>query len=538
MPRPDPSAGVARLVEATGPGFPSGHAQGSTAFWGWLAVEYPRPWFVALAAAMIVAISLSRVYLGVHFPGDVVGGWVLGLAVVLVGLVAMGRTGARREGSAWRWVLAVAVPLLLFPLSPSAEAERTLGFLMGLLTADRVALRAIPYGERGGVMQHAGRLLVGLAGFLALAFAVRQGAAPGLPALLGYAVVAAWIAVAAPLVFLKAGLASPPAELQWRVRQRRIPSLAAPASPAVGTYLAVTALVAAAVAGASWVAAGQPRPSVPEALWRSQVGPRNIGHRGAAGLAPENTMVAFREGLRQGAEWLELDVHGTRDGHVVVIHDERVDRTTQGRGAVAELSLDEIRALDAGYRFTGDGTAFPFRGQGVGIPTLEEVLNAFGEARFIVEMKPADPAFAARVLEVVDRAGARDRVVLAGFNDPVIRQARRLAPDAVTSMAQGEAVRMQVMLRLGLGAFWRPPSRVAQLPERYLGVPIVTEALVRLAHRKGIPVHVWTVNEPADMRRLADLGVDGIITDYPDRMARVLAERAEAATRAGAPVGE
>lgn len=526
MPRPDPAPGIARIYEATGPGFPSGHAQGSMTFWGWLALEYPRPWFVAVAMLMILGVSISRLYLGVHFPGDVLGGWALGLAVVLVGALVMARTTRQRDAGAWRWVLAVVVPLLMFPFSPSSESERALGFLIGLLTADRVALRAIPYGQQGSLLQHLMRLVVGLGGFFALAFAVRAYAAPGLPALFGYALVAVWVAVLAPLAFLKSGLASPPLEVQRRVRQRRIPSLAAPAPYAVQGYLGVAVAVALGVVGASWAAARIPRPEVPAALWASEAGPRNIGHRGAAGLAPENTLVAFEEGLRRGADWLELDVHESRDGQVVVIHDERVDRTTNGQGAVAELGLDELKALDAGYRFTLDGVSFPFRGQGVTIATLEEVLQAFDQGRFIVEMKPSDPGFAARVIEAIDRAGARGRVVLAGFHDGVVQRARELAPDLPTSMAEGEAMRMQVMLRLGLGGFWRPPAQVAQLPERFRGVPVVTEALIRLLHRKGVPVHVWTVDEIGDMRRLAALGVDGIITDYPDRMAAVLAERA------------
>jgi len=526
MPRPDPALGIAQLYEARGPGFPSGHAQGSLTFWGWLALEYPRPWFVALAVLMILGISGSRLYLGVHYPGDLLGGWALGLVVILVAAMVMGRDRRRDERGPWRWLLAVLVPLLMFPFSPSSSTERAVGFLIGLLTGDRVALRAIPYGGQASPLQHLIRSTLGVVGFFGLALLVRTYAAPGLPAVFGYALVAVWVTVVAPLLFLRTGLASPPLEVQWRVRQRRIPSLAAPSPLAVGTYLGVSALVALGVVGASWAASRLPTGDAPASLWATEIGPRNIAHRGASGLAPENTLPAFEEAVRHGADWIELDVHETSDGQVVVIHDDRVDRTTDGQGEVARLTLTELKALDAGYRMSPDGVSFPFRGQGVTIPTLEEVLTALPSSRFIVEMKPGDPSFAARVLEVVDRAGARDRVLLAGFDDDVVRRARELAPDVLTSMGQGEALRMQIMLRMGLGAFWRPPADVAQLPERYQGLPVVTEALIRLAHRKGVPVHVWTVNEASEMRRLAALGVDGIITDYPDRMASVLAERA------------
>ena len=531
MPRPDPALGIARLYPASGPGFPSGHAQGSMAFWGWLALEYPRPWLVALAVLMIAGVSASRLYLGVHYPGDVLGGWLLGLAVVAAGAALMAREERRPAGGAGRWLLSVLLPLVMLPFSPTSAAERATGFLMGLLTGDRVALGAIPYGPQASPLQHLVRSALGLVGFLGLALLVRAYAAPGLPAVFGYALVAAWVTVAAPLIFLRTGLAQPPVEVQWRVRQRRIPSLAAPSPAAVGGYLGAAAAVALAVSGASWLAARIPTARAPAELWATPAGPLNIGHRGAAGLAPENTLPAFAEGLRRGADWLELDVHETADGQVVVIHDDRVDRTTDGQGEVARLTLAELRGLDAGFRFTPDGSSFPFRGLGVAIPTLEEVLRTFPDARFVVEMKPGDPAFADRVVAVIERAGARERVLLAGFDDAVVGRARQLAPGILTSMGQGEAMRMQLMLRLGLGAFWRPPAAVAQLPERYHGLPVVTEALIRLAHRKGVPVHVWTIDRVEDMRRLAALGVDGIITDYPDRMAAV---RAELAGRAGA----
>lgn len=529
MPRPEPGVGgILRLAEAAGAGFPSGHAQGSMTLWGWLAIEFPRPWVIALAGLMVVMISLSRLYLGVHFLGDVLGGWALGLLVIAAGAVIFARQPGERWGRGWKMGLAVAVPLLLFPLSPSGTSERALGFLIGLLTADMVALPGIPYGERASAVQHVARSLVGLAGLVGMALLIQRVVPPGLPAVLAYAVAAVWVAVLAPLLFLRTGLASPPRELSERARQRRIPSIASSSRVPVGPYLGIAAVAAVLVAAAS-AAAPSPLPltEASRSLWATSAGPLNIAHRGGAGLAPENTLAAFQEGLRWGASYLELDVRPTRDGEVVVLHDERVDRTTDGTGEIASMDLGQAEALDAGYRFSPDGASFPYRGKGVRIPRLEDVLRAFPEARFVVEIKPDDPGFAARVLQAIDAAGARGRVVVASFSDRVLEQVRRDAPGVLTSTGAGEALRMVIMVRLGLGGFWTPPGQVVQVPERQGILPVVTESLIRVLHRRGVPVHVWTVDDVASMRRLAALGVDGIITDYPDRMASVLSTRAE-----------
>lgn len=528
MPRPDPTQGILRLVAEGGPGFPSGHAQGSFTLWTWLAIEFPRPWVIVLAAVMITGISISRLYLGVHFPGDLLGGWGLGLIVVVLAALILPREESGRPSRARR-LAAVLVPLLLFPLSPSRTSEQTLGFLMGLWLGDMVAMHGIAYGERAGFVHHVLRTTLGLGGFVAIAMAVRAYVPMGLPALFAYALAAVWVTVVAPLLFVKLGLASAPQALLDRARQRRIPSVASTRNPAVAPLL-VTAAVVVAVEIA--VARLAPPPVTPragsEALWATAAGPVNIAHRGGAGVAPENTLSAFGEGLRWGAHWLELDVHSTADGQAVVIHDDTVDRTTDGAGTVEQMTADDLRRLDAAYRFTPDGLTFPLRGKGVRIPTLDEVLGAHPDGRFVVEIKTPDPAFVPRVLSAIERAGASSRVVLASFSDRVLQEVRRLAPGMLTSTSRSEATRLVIMLRLGLGAFWRPPGDVVQLPEREGPLVVVTESMVRSLHRRGVPLHVWTVDDPGDMLRLAALGVDGIITDRPDLLATVLAQRAAA----------
>lgn len=251
--------------------------------------------------------------------------------------------------------------------------------------------------------------------------------------------------------------------------------------------------------------------------------PLLIAHRGGSALAPENTLAAFRNGADVwGADMTELDVHASADGHCVVIHDPTVDRTTDGVGAVAELTLAELQKLDAGYRFTADGGAtFPFRGRGVNIPTIDEVLSALPRMRFIVEVKTGaaqTPLFAA-----IRRLDARDRVIVAGMYE---RDRTLFSEFRGAVSASGEELRRFYRRhRLGLGRFFPPRADVVQVPEVWEGRRIVTRRFVADLAARGIPVHVWTVDDPDDMRRLLDWGVEGVLTDRPDVLGRVLHEK-------------
>ena len=261
--------------------------------------------------------------------------------------------------------------------------------------------------------------------------------------------------------------------------------------------------------------------AVPPAL---RGGPLLIAHRGGAGLAPENTLAAFRSAAQDwAADMVELDVRATRDGVCVVIHDETVDRTTNGRGAVAAQDLGELQALDAGYHFSPDGgRTFPFRGRGVRVPTFDEVLAALPRTmRFTVEVKigSAQPGLA----EAIRRHRAEDRVIIAGMHDAD----RTLFRDyGGTLSASGRQLsRFWAAHRCYLGSLVPLRAQVVQMCETWQGRRLLTPRLVRDLGRRGIPVHVWTVNEEADMHRLLDWGVDGLLSDFPDRLARVLHER-------------
>lgn len=258
----------------------------------------------------------------------------------------------------------------------------------------------------------------------------------------------------------------------------------------------------------------QPRPPQP---YLQGDRPLVLAHRGGADLAPENTMAAFQNAVDLGVDILELDVHTTADGTVVVIHDESVDRTTDGTGAVHDFTLADLRQLDAGYEFSPDnGQTFPFRGQGIGIPTLEEVFAAFPDMRINVEIKQSDPPIEAAVLEVIERAGAQQRVLVGSEYDDVMARFRSLAPDIATSAATNEVRNFYLAQLLRVSAIYRPLADAFQVPEYAGSTHVVTPSFVDAAHHHGVKVHVWTVNDAETMQRLLDIGVDGIITDRPD----------------------
>jgi glycerophosphoryl diester phosphodiesterase len=255
--------------------------------------------------------------------------------------------------------------------------------------------------------------------------------------------------------------------------------------------------------------------------------PVNIAHRGGAGIAPENTIEGFREGLSVGAGCLELDVHTTADGHVVVMHDERVDRTTNGSGPIGKMTLSEVKGLDAGYRFTQDGgRTYPYRGQGVAVPTLEEVYREFGDVPINVEIKEKSHSGTEEaVWRVIEDAGAGDRTLVVSEKLPTIRRFRETSGGRVaTASSLPEIIAFDLLTRLRLSRLLRPSYQALQGPERYCGLHIVTPDFVEAAHALGIRVDVWTIDSEPDMRRLLDFGVDGIMTDQPYILARVLEE--------------
>jgi glycerophosphoryl diester phosphodiesterase len=255
----------------------------------------------------------------------------------------------------------------------------------------------------------------------------------------------------------------------------------------------------------------------------SQSGPVASAHRGGAGEAPENTLAAFEVAVALGYKYLETDTHVTRDGVLVAFHDDRLDRVTDRTGAIAELGVVEVEAADAGYTFSPDGgSSFPFRGRGIRVPRLEEILVRWPDVRINIDPK-SDPCVGPLVA-LLNRLGAWERVCIGSFSNRRLRRIRALSRErACTSMgplsvALGRlAATSGMMPRLG--------ADCVQVPIRRGFFPIVTERFVQAAHRAGLPVHVWTINDEATMDDLLDLGVDGIMSDHLRVLRNVFARR-------------
>jgi len=251
--------------------------------------------------------------------------------------------------------------------------------------------------------------------------------------------------------------------------------------------------------------------------WPPRVAPGRplvFAHRGGAKLAPENTLAAFDRGLEAGADGLELDVRLSRDGLPVVSHDATLDRTTDARGPVSAMTAGQLASVDAGYRFSRDGS-FPWRGRGLGVPSLSEVLARYPACSLIVEMKVDSEEMARVTIDAVRAAGALDRVCLGSFGQRVLQAARSYEPRIATGAAGAETRRALQRSRIG----WTVrgvPYRAYQVPERRGLTSIVSKRFIGAAHRAGVLVQVWIVDRPDDIRRLLDWGVDAVITDRPD----------------------
>ncbi len=247
-----------------------------------------------------------------------------------------------------------------------------------------------------------------------------------------------------------------------------------------------------------------------------------MAHQGGKGLWPENTLYAFERAVEMGVDVLEMDIHSTADGVLVVMHDDTVDDTTDAVGKIHDFTLEELKNLDAGYLWTEDENTYPFRGQGISVPALEEVFTAFPGALMNVEIKQKEPSIASALCEMIQSYGREELTLVASFDAATIKSFREECPDVATSVSESEGRLFYVLSRLFLTEAYSPPAESLQVPEYSGGLHVLTERSMNSAASRNMDVHVWTVNDEEDMRRMIDLGVDGIITDYPDKLLQIL----------------
>lgn len=245
--------------------------------------------------------------------------------------------------------------------------------------------------------------------------------------------------------------------------------------------------------------------------------PRLFGHRGAAGHLPENTLPSFAAALHSGMGYLELDVWATCDGVVIVHHDETALRQCGIDRPICDFTLSEVQNLDAGHGFSIDnGQSHPFRGRGIRIPTLEEVFAAFPGALCNIEIKQQTPAIEELTVAAIRRAGKEKDVLLASEQDDVMQRLREICGGIPTSASAGEVAAFMAWIGGGCATSFSLPAQALQIPETWGEHTLVTPETVAVSHALGLEIHVWTVNERSAMDRLLLLGVDGLMSDYPE----------------------
>jgi glycerophosphoryl diester phosphodiesterase len=270
---------------------------------------------------------------------------------------------------------------------------------------------------------------------------------------------------------------------------------------------------------------GRPAPVHP--YYENAPVPLVIAHQGGDNLRPGDTMVAFQNAVNLRADVLEMDAHITKDRQIVLMHDERVDRTSDGTGLIEDLTLDELKKLDAAYNWSQDGgRTFPYRGQGVTVPTLEELFQKSPQMRYVIEIKKTQNPIDQPLCKLIREYNMQNKVMVASFHDEAMANFRKTCPEIATSGSRNEVTPFVLLSKLHItGLIKNLQFKSLQVPygtsESY-GIPIMTKQFIELAHARNIKVEPWTVDDPELMKEYITWGVDGIITDSPEVMLKIL----------------
>ncbi|WP_457557087.1 glycerophosphodiester phosphodiesterase [Candidatus Harpocratesius sp.] len=285
-----------------------------------------------------------------------------------------------------------------------------------------------------------------------------------------------------------------------------------------------------------------------------------MAHRGVSANIPENTLPAFEDAFNSGVDCIETDIHLTKDNHFVFFHDEKLNRTTNGNGKISKYTLKELKQFDAGYNFTqieNGNITYPYRGKGYKIYAIEEIIPIFPKIRFNIDIKDQNSAAPILLAKQFKEMGVEERVMVGSFHQKQINTFRKIAPEISTSAGPREVFQFWLKARkskkqnnnndernnkteryyqnheeIDVANEWEQnqlrifgyklPYVALQIPESYSIIHLVTPAFIEFAHSLGIALHIWTINNEKDMRRLLNWNVDGIFTDHPQRLLKMI----------------
>lgn len=254
--------------------------------------------------------------------------------------------------------------------------------------------------------------------------------------------------------------------------------------------------------------------------------PLNFGHRGFAGQYPENTILSYQKAIEAGSDVLEMDVQLTSDNKLIVFHDDTLDRMTSGIGKVQEKSLIEIKKVNVGSNFIlqeNGKNSCPFKNSELKVPLLSEVFNEFKQYRFNIDIKQHEKKVCEALFETIKEFKFKEKVLVASDDYETIKYFRSLSKEEIATGASYREVANFIFYKsINMLKRFHIEADAFQIPEKYFEIRILTENLIIEAHKKNIAVHPWTINEKADMERLLRWGVDGIMTDFPDRLDEIL----------------
>ena len=261
--------------------------------------------------------------------------------------------------------------------------------------------------------------------------------------------------------------------------------------------------------------------SLPDELKKSY---KHISHRGASMEAPENTMPAFKLAVEKyNTDVLEIDVHSTKDNVIVVIHDALLDRTTNRKGYVRNYIYDELKNFDAGYWFKiKDKDKYTYREKGVTIPSLKELFEEFPDLKFNIDVKQNNPSIEQKVIDLIREMGMTKKVILGSTKLSISRNLKKLAPDISSFCNRGSVILFYLLHRLGLIFLYRPVHQALQTTTNPKFLKIVRPSMIEVVRKKGMLLHVWTINDKEEMEKYLKMGVDGIMTDCPDKLTEVI----------------